>query len=133
MKYFILALIAITAFACSNSNQKDSDKADMYEASELSALMREMVEFSKVAKQALADSQSIDSVPAHFYNLGSVTATRGEHEEDAFQSMVPAYLNALKGIERKDSQQYYYDASIAACKNCHGVYCGGPMAIIEQL
>jgi hypothetical protein len=105
----------------------------MYEPSELSVTMRKMVEFSKRAKATLAAGDSITSVPQEIYDLAQRHGTRDEHTEDAFQQMVPAYTNALKGIERGDSQMYYYDASIQACKNCHGTYCGGPMAIINQL
>lgn len=131
MKYVIALTIAITAIACGQSNS--NDKADMYEASELSAMMREMVIWSKSAKATLAAGDTITSVPQSFYDLAKQIATRGEHDEAAFKAMVPAYTNALRGIERADSQQYYYDASIQACKSCHGVYCGGPLAVIEQL
>ena len=105
----------------------------MYEASELSSMMREMVVWSKASKAILAKGDTIESVPQSFYDLAKQHATRDEHEEAAFQSMVPAYTDALQGIERRDSQQYYYNASIQACKNCHGVYCGGPLAVINQL
>lgn len=131
MKYLIALTIAITALACGQSNS--NEKADMYEASELSAMMREMVIWSKEAKATLAAGDIITTVPQSFYDLAKQTATRGEHDEAAFQAMVPSYTSALRGIERKDSQQYYYDASIQACKSCHGVYCSGPLDVIQQL
>jgi hypothetical protein len=131
MKYAILIILSITIFACSRTNK--SEKAEMYQASELSAMMREMVVWSKEAKAILAAGDTITTVPKGFYDLAKQTATRGEHNEAAFQGMVPAYTNALKGIERRDSQQFYYDASIQACKSCHGVYCGGPLSVIDQL
>lgn len=123
----------MSIFACSQNSDKASDKADMYEASELSAMMREMVTFSKKAKATLAAGDIIMEVPQTFYDLSKQHGTRDEHLESAYQSMAPTYTDALHGIERKDSQQYYYDASIQACKSCHGVYCGGPLAVINQL
>ncbi len=135
-KYFILVLLVVVIVACGESNTREtgstSDKAEMYEASELSAMMREMVSWSKEAKQSLAEGDSI-SVPEKFYSLGEQEATRGEHDEEAFKTMVPLYTAALEGIERGDSQQFYYDASIQACKSCHAVYCSGPLSVIEQL
>ena len=131
MKYFVFAFIALSIFACSQTNS--SDKADMYEASELSAMMREMVVWSKSAKATLTAGDTIQEVPQSFYDLAKQTATRGEHDEAAFQAMSPAYTDALRGIERRDSQQYFYDASIQACKSCHGVYCSGPLDVIQQL
>ena len=132
MKYFVFTFLALTALACGQNNSS-SDKADMYEASELSAMMREMVTWSKEVKKTLDAGDSIASVPQEFYELASQEATRGEHDEAAFQAMVPLYTSALKGIERGDSQQYFYDASIQACKSCHGVYCSGPLDVIKQL
>lgn len=133
MKYIIALVLATLVVACAQNNNTSTEKADMYEASELSAMMREMVDFSKAAKQTLANGDTIQEVPTSFYNLAEQHGTRDEHLESTFQSLVPAYTNALKGIERKDSQQYYYDASIQACKSCHGLYCGGPLAVINQL
>lgn len=131
MKYFVFAFIALSIFACSQTNS--SEKADMYEASELSAMMREMVVWSRSAKATLAAGDTIQEIPQSFYDLAKQTATRGEHDEAAFQAMSPAYTDALKGIERRDSQQYFYDASIQACKSCHGIYCSGPLDVIQQL
>ena len=131
MKYIVFAFIALSIFACSQTNS--SEKADMYEASELSAMMREMVVWSRSAKATLAAGDTIQEIPQSFYDLAKQTATRGEHDEAAFQAMSPAYTDALKGIERRDSQQYFYDASIQACKSCHGIYCSGPLDVIQQL
>ena len=131
MKYIVFAFIALSIFACSQTNS--SEKADMYEASELSAMMREMVVWSRSAKATLAAGDTIQEIPQSFYDLAKQMATRGEHDEAAFQAMSPAYTDALKGIERRDSQQYFYDASIQACKSCHGIYCSGPLDVIQQL
>ena len=131
MKWIIFLALVLSIIACGQGNK--AEKADMYQASELSAIMREMVIWSNEAKATLAAGDTIESVQHSFYDLASQTATRGEHDEAAFKGMVPLYTDALKGIERRDSQQYYYDASIQACKSCHGVYCGGPLSIINQL
>lgn len=131
MKWIIFSAFVLTIIACGQGN--NAEKADMYKASELSAMMREMVIWSKEAKAKLVAGDTIQEVPAHFYKLVDKNATRGEHLEDAFKAMAPVYTNALKGIERKDSQQFYYNMSIQACKNCHGVYCGGPLSVINQL
>lgn len=131
MKWIIFSAFVLTIIACGQGT--NNEKADMYEASELSAMMREMVIWSKEAKATLAAGDTIQEIPPHFYTLEKQTATRGEHLEVAFKAMTPAYINALKGIERRDSQQFYYNASIQACKNCHGVYCGGPLSVINQL
>ncbi len=132
LKSNIIILIVAGIVACSKQNQS-SEAADMYHPSELSQMMRDMVSWSKETKSLLSKGEIIDDVPQSFYDLANQKATRDEHKEAAFQGMVPEYLEALKGIDRKDSQQYYYDASIQACKTCHSVYCGGPLSVIDQL
>ena len=132
LKSTIIILIVTGIVACSKQNQS-SEAADMYHPSELSQMMRDMVSWSKETKRLLSKGEIIDDVPQSFYDLANQKATRDEHKEAAFQGMVPEYLEALKGIDRKDSQQYYYDASIQSCKTCHSVYCGGPLSVIDQL
>lgn len=130
MKKLIIIVFAIVfILACSNTDQH---KADMYEASPLAAMMRKMVDFSEKAKINLAQNQKI-KVPKELYSMPYLQATRNESEESVFQEMAKDYIAALEGIEREDSQAYYYSASIKACKNCHSVYCGGPMAVINTL
>ncbi|MBO6516794.1 MAG: hypothetical protein JJ975_09610 [Bacteroidia bacterium] len=112
---------------------KQSGDADMYEASEMSQLMREMVRFSKKAKANLEQGKPTPKVPEAIWELQTAEGTRDEHLEDPFQAMAVPYLSALRGIERGDSQAYFYSKSIDACKSCHGTYCGGPMAVINTL
>ena len=132
LKLITILLIISGIFSCTKQSQS-SDSAEMYEPSELSQIMRDMVTWSRETKLLLLKGEVIDDVPKQFYELASQKATRDEHKDAAFQGMVPEYLDALEGIDRKDSQQYYYDASIQACKTCHAVYCGGPLSVINQL
>ena len=130
MKHALLLVITFSIFACS---QNTSEKAEMYEYSELASLMREMVAFSEEAKAKLIKGDSITSIPASIWGLKEAKGTRDEHLESTFQSLTDPYLNALKGIERGDSQLYFYNQSIDACKSCHSSYCGGPLVVINKL
>jgi len=132
LKLTIIIVIVAGIVACSRQNQS-SEAADMYHPSELSQMMRDMVSWSKETKRLLSKGEVIDDVPKQFYELATQKGTRNEHKDAAFQVMVTEYLNALLRIDHKDSQQYYYDASIQACKTCHAVYCGGPLSVINQL
>ena len=124
---FIFCCAAILASCNSSGN------ADMYEASDLSATMRDMVEFSKATKSALENEKEIPSIPKEFFELQSLESTRGEHKESAFIGMTTDYYNALRGMQRGDSVSYFYSKSIDACITCHSTYCGGPMTIISKL
>ena len=129
MKKFLIPGLLLFFLAC---NQQSND-AEMYEASELSLAMRHMVKFSEQSRQILRDSGHIDSIPQEFFDLASLQATRNEQNDDAFKTMAKVYAAQLKGIQRGDSQAYFYDQSIKACKSCHSTYCSGPLAIISKL
>ena len=125
--YIILALSALI-YACGQNND-----ADMYEASEMAELMREMVDFSKETRQKLMDGDSAITVPAAFYEMKAMQATRDEQKDQEFQAMADVYLQTLKGLESGQATAEYYQASIKACQTCHSTYCGGPLEIINQL
>ena len=129
----IILLVSLSFTACKNSPEQKTNSAEMYEASELSETMRTMVDFSKQAKTSLAEGKHIDSIPAEIWEMAKATVTRDEHLESDFQTLAGPYFEALRGIERGDSQSYYYRKSIDACKACHSRYCGGPMSIINKL
>jgi hypothetical protein len=127
-KALVIVAIVLGMVAC-----KQPKKAEMYEASELAGLMREMVEYSKGVKAHIESNAVQPEIPEQFWKLGEAKATRDEQLETEFQHMVPAYLEALKGIQRGDSTKHFYVKSIQACKSCHSVYCGGPMSVIKTL
>jgi hypothetical protein len=126
MKYIITALLAITIFSCSQN-------AEMYDPSELSVVMRDMEDFSKDARKKLLNGEKIDSIPSQIWDIRHKVSSKGQHEEETYQSLTYPYLAALQGIERGDSQMYFYNASIDACRTCHNSYCGGPLVVINQL
>ena len=128
----LIAPIVFGIIGCKKPVKQD-EQADMYQASELSLVMRTMVDYSKACKAALEAGESLPKAPDQIWTLQQATATRGENNEDAFQSMTSPYLEAVRGIERGDSQAYYYARSIDACVACHSTYCGGPMSIIQKL
>lgn len=127
-KFLIIALLASLAVACG----KNTKKADMYEASPLASMMRDMVDFSKEARTKLQNGEKVE-VPQKFFDLKEQKGTRDEHEDEVFQQMADVYLATLKDMEQKHSQLYYYNQSIKACQNCHSTYCGGPLVVIDQL
>ena len=131
VKFSVFVILSLFIFACTQTNK--GEKAEMYQHSEMASLMQDMVAFSKDAKSKLQAGDSIASIPINLWDLKTAKGTRDEQLESTFQSLANPYLNALQGIERGDSQMYYYNASIDACKGCHASYCGGPLVIINKL
>jgi excinuclease UvrABC ATPase subunit len=122
--------ILLLIFACQSN--KNSEEPDLYEASPMAAMMRDMVEWSKDAKSKLSDSISI-KVPDAFFELKNQAGTRDEHQDKNFQALAEMYVSHLKKINEGENQVYYYNQSIQACKSCHNNFCGGPLVVIEQL
>lgn len=127
-----LVLFGIIAIFSCNNPQKNANAPDMYEVSPMSELMREMVIWSKDAKQKLQDSLPI-VVPEKFFELAKKEGTRDEHLDQNFQDLAKVYLAQLQKIKGGKNQAYFYNESINACKSCHNNFCGGPLVVIDQL
>ena len=80
LKLITTLLIVSGIFACTKQNQS-SDSAEMYEPSELSQMMRDMVTWSKETKSSLLKGEVINDVPKQFYDLANQKATRDEHKD----------------------------------------------------
>jgi hypothetical protein len=132
-KFCWLVFLCFCLFGCAWFQSDTEQEPELHDPSEMSLLMRKMVEYSKQAKQNLANGKALDSIPSRFYDLLTLKASRNEQKEVPFQNMAIYYLAQLRGLERADSQEYFYRESINACKSCHSTYCNGPMLIIEKL
>ena len=122
----LLFALMLSLLACTNKGP------DMYEASPLAQLMRDMVEFNKSARLDALEGRTID-IPDAFYSIREKQATRDEQKDDAFQSMAALFLARMKDVDGNAEPAEAYHRMINACIHCHNTYCGGPLEIINQL
>lgn len=142
-KYFIL-IIALLIFSCnkkveqsscsSESTTKSEKKFDMYQMSEMAALMESMYFENQKLKERIKKGETIGEFPSHFLQIHKAVMT-DETENDAFfKEQAALFINAQKLIyqDPKNAKQHFNDG-VNACVRCHEVKCGGPLPKIKKL
>ena len=142
-KYFIL-IIALLIFSCnkkveqsscsSESTTKLEKKFDMYQMSEMAALMESMYFENQKLKERIKKGETIGKFPSHFLQIHKAVMT-DETENDAFfKEQAALFINAQKLIyqDPKNAKQHFNDG-VNACVRCHEVKCGGPLPKIKKL
>jgi uncharacterized protein (DUF1015 family) len=142
-KYFIL-IIAFLIFSCnkkveqsscsSESTTKSEKKFDMYQMSEMAALMESMYFENQKLKERIKKGETIGEFPSHFLQIHKAVMT-DETENDAFfKEQAALFINAQKLIyqDPKNAKQHFNDG-VNACVRCHEVKCGGPLPKIKKL
>ena len=142
-KYFVL-IIAFLIFSCnkkveqsscsSESSTKSDKKFDMYQMSEMAALMESMYFENQKLKERIKKGETIGKFPSHFLQIHKAVMT-DETENDAFfKEQAALFINAQKLIyqDPKNAKQHFNDG-VNACVRCHEVKCGGPLPKIKKL
>lgn len=151
LRYTLTALIAATVLfvGCQNqaeetasdstekAQKKSGKKPEMYEASELAALMRSMYDRNLELGKRIEAGEIPESFPEDFYTIHSAEATPGMlHDTVFFKNMAEQYLVNMKKITEAESKQeakIAYNEMIMTCAGCHQVYCQGPLPTIRKM
>lgn len=147
MKHFFLILLSI--FVLSNCAKKeeakpivkeevpaktDSKEFEMYEMSEMAALMEQMYVDNQRLKERIKNGDTIGKFPSHFLAIHK-SAMTDESENDAFfKEQAAIFIKSQKLIyEDPKNAKEHFNAGISACVTCHQVKCAGPIPRIKKL
>ncbi len=142
-KYFVL-IIAFLIFSCNKkveqssssslSTTKSDKKFDMYQMSEMAALMESMYIENQKLKERIKKGDTIGKFPSHFLQIHKAVMT-DETENDAFfKEQAALFIKSQELIyqDPKNAKQHFNDG-VNACVRCHEVKCGGPLPKIKKL
>ncbi|MCC5915768.1 MAG: hypothetical protein JJU02_00430 [Cryomorphaceae bacterium] len=142
-KIFIVLGVSICAYGLSYCNPaKQEEKAEtkeapqMYQQSELAALMHEVHDLSAEWKQQLESGEPLTPVPDWVSQILSADATSpDELANGAFEPLAHEYLRQLEEMAKAegDDRLKAYNTSIQTCISCHKIYCNGPIPKIKKL
>ena len=148
MKQFFLILLAVfTLFSCSKKEEKapvvqkeipaktaDSKEFEMYEMSEMAALMEQMYVDNQRLKERIKNGDTIGEFPSHFLKIHK-SAMTDESENDAFfKEQAAVFINSQRLIyEDPKNAKEHFNAGVSACVACHQVKCAGPIPRIKKL
>lgn len=144
----LLTLAVLLIAACQDQNkeeqqdqaakttQQEDKSLEMYEASELAALMRKMYEDNLDIRQEILDGKLPKSFPEDFKTIHTAQATDPEEINETFHALADQYLKNIAAIEKAEdpaSAKIAYNEMIATCASCHQIYCQGPLAKIRKM
>ena len=121
----------------STASAQESKEPDMYEASELAALMRNMYDRNLELGKQINEGNLPESFPEDFYTIHTAEATPGMvHDTAFFKTMSEQYLlnmNKITEAENQREAKIAYNDMIMTCAGCHQVYCQGPLPTIRKM
>nr|WP_294939556.1 hypothetical protein [uncultured Flavobacterium sp.] len=145
MKKIIVVLIAsMFIFSC---NQKEEVKAEevkavsekkddfeMYEMSEMAALMEQMYIDNQRLKERIKNGDTIGEFPQHFLKIHKAVMTDAKENDTFFKEQAAKFIKAQELIYKDPANaKEHYNNGVDACLRCHEVKCGGPIPRIKKL
>lgn len=149
--FFLILLVSTVLFSCKNQDEKaksdkkevvaESTKSDagekkfeMYQMSEMAALMEQMYAHNASVKEKISKGEAIGKLPDFFQKIHTAKFTDESENDLFFKQNAALFLDAQELIytDSKNAKERY-NAGIDACIKCHKSKCGGPIPRIKKL
>jgi len=116
---------------CSSAGGK---KLQMYQMSEMAALMEQMYVDNQRLKDRIKNGDSIGEFPQHFLKIHQAVMTDESDNDAFFKSQAAKFIKAQELIYKdpKNAKQHF-NTGVNACIQCHQQKCGGPIPRIKKL
>lgn len=150
-KNFTLVLIfglfcfasSLTLVSCQKKEQKVEEKKcspvkekklEMYEMSEMAALMEQMYVENKRLKERIQNGDTIGTFPKYFLKIHTAKFTDETDNDLFFKVKAKEYIAAQQLIySNPKNAKENFNAGVDACMKCHENKCGGPIPRIRKL
>ena len=119
---------------CATEVSKTEEGFEMYQMSEMAALMEQMYEDNMLLKERILKGDTIGKFPQHFTKIHEAVLT-DETDKDGFVKAQAASFILAQELIYKDPKnaKEHFNNGIDACIQCHQVKCGGPIPRIKKL
>lgn len=108
---------------------------DMYQASELVLLMRQINDDLSLVKTQVEKGEIPAAMPESYMNLHTAKPTETQHLDTVYHAMADKWMADYKAMTEADaaSVKAKYNTLIETCVACHSNYCMGPIPKIKKL
>ena len=111
-----------------------TEEFEMYEMSEMAALMEQMYVDNQRLKERIMKGDTIGKFPQHFIRIHKAVMTDETDKDAFFDEQAAKFIKAQELIyEDPKNAKEHFNNGIDACIKCHEVKCGGPITKIKKL
>lgn len=120
--------------ACTSETKTNDDGFEMYEMSEMAALMEQMYVDNERLKDRILKGDTIGKFPQHFMRIHEAVLTDETDKDEFFNTQAKKFIEAQELIYKDpENAKEHFNNGIDACIRCHEVKCGGPIPKIKKL
>lgn len=143
MKNLYYFLVFIFLFSCKNEDKqvdassevnKTEEGFEMYEMSEMAALMEQMYVDNQRLKGKIVNGDTIGKFPQHFLKIHESVMTDDKDKDAFFDEQAKKFIEAQELIYKDpENAKEHFNNGVDACISCHQVKCSGPIPRIKKL
>jgi hypothetical protein len=143
MKKAILFLLFFGLLSCQKKGDAPKEekcapvkekKLEMYQMSEMAALMEQMYVDNLRLKKRILKGEPVGEFPDYFLKIHTAKFTDESDNDAFFKENAALYITAQKLIYSDPTNaKKHFDEGVDACLNCHQKKCGGPIPRIKKL
>ncbi len=148
MKKIIVVVVALSLFSCQKKEEKkevkkeekkectsgSGKKLEMYQMSEMAALMEQMYVDNQRLKERIKKGDTIGQFPQHFLKIHKAVMTDDSDNDAFFKEQAAKFIKAQELIYKDPKNaKVHFNAGVDACIQCHQQKCGGPIPRIKKL
>ena len=143
MKKFVkITFLTFLMISCTSNKKEDKkqescakpkDEFQMYEVSEMAALMEQMYVENTRLKDRILKKDTLGQFPSYFLKIEKATFTKGKERDSFFDEHAKLFLDVQKAIYEANDTKVAFNSMVDQCIACHEVKCGGPIMRIKKL
>lgn len=136
MRIFLIVISALLV-SCNNKSEEKKEQPkeefQMYEVSEMAALMEQMYVENARLKERIINKDSLGQFPEYFNKIDEATFTKGKERDEFFNENAQTFLKLQAEVYTAEDSKKAFNAMVDQCITCHEVKCGGPIMRIKKL
>jgi hypothetical protein len=139
---FCIACLTMLESCQKNEEKKEAEKCvprkekklEMYQMSEMAALMEQMYVDNQRLKERIKKGETIGEFPQHFLKIHNAVMTDSTDNDAFFKEQAAKFIAAQELIYKdpKNAKEHF-NTGVDACVKCHQQKCGGPIPRIKKL